>query len=391
MSSVSVAWLSPVGTSLDPEGAAGEGESAVCAELLLRGTERSTSAQMAQRLDALGVQRNSSAAVYHTNLCAVTTAPNTPGMLACMGEMVRTPRMDDDGVASAKALALQAIAAVRDDPQHVCMQNLQRVSMPAPYNRSGLGTAEGVEALTPEGLRRAWRTRCTPVGTVIGIAGAVDHQVAVDALEQALEGWSGTAAEPPGGSPVRGERHFEAMPTSQTHLALSLEAPNALNDDRHAMRLAARILGGGSSSRLFDEVRERRGLCYSVGASYTAGRRAGQVIAYAGSRPERAQETLDCILRELARFEQGVEDDEVERARIGLLSRLVMAEESTGARAMALATDWFTYGHLRTVEESAAALRSVTRERINAFLAERCGASWREGLCRAVVAPTDLQ
>jgi predicted Zn-dependent peptidase len=156
------------------------------------------------------------------------------------------------------------------------------------------------------------------------------------------------------------------------------------------MRLAARVLGGGSSSRLFDEVRERRGLCYSVGGSYSAGRDLGRVTIYAGSRPERAQETLDCILRELERLERGIDADELERARIGILSRLVMSEESTSARAMALASDWFTYGRLRTLDELTSDLRGVTIEQVNALIARRCSASWREGLCRAIVAPADL-
>ena len=390
MSSVSVAWLSPVGTAGDPDGAAGEGESAMCAELLLRGTERSSSEELARRLDVLGVQRNASAAVHHVNLSAVTTGPNVTGMLACLAEMVRSPRMDPEGVEQAKSLGLQAIAAVRDEPQQLCMQHLQRISMPEPFNRSGLGTPEGIQALTADGLRAAWHRRCTPVGTLIGIAGDVDHDAACAVLDRALSGWTGSSTTMVPGASPRSIRHIEVMPTSQTHMALSLDAPNARDDDRHAMRLAARVLGGGSSSRLFDEVRERRGLCYSVGGSYSAGRDLGRVTIYAGSRPERAQETLDCILRELERLERGIDADELERARIGILSRLVMSEESTSARAMALASDWFTYGRLRTLDELTSDLRGVTIEQVNALIARRCSASWREGLCRAIVAPADL-
>jgi predicted Zn-dependent peptidase len=390
MSSVSVAWLSPVGTAGDPAGAAGEGESALCAEVLLRGTERSTSEELAHRLDVLGVQRNATASVHHVNLAAVTTGPNAQGMLECLGEMIRSPRMDPEGVEQAKALGLQAIAAVRDEPQQLCMQHLQRISMPEPFNRSGLGTTEGIQALTAEGLKAAWHRRCTPGGTIIGLAGDVDHDAACGVLDRALAGWSGSSTTlVPGASP-RSTRHLEVMPTAQTHLALSLDAPSARDDDRHAMRIAARVLGGGSSSRLFDEVRERRGLCYSVGASYSGGRDLGRVTIYAGSRPERAQETLECILRELERFERGIDADELERARTGILSRLVMSEESTGARAMALASDWFTYGRLRTLDELTADLRGVNLEAVNALLSRRCGTTWREGLCRAIVAPADL-
>ncbi|MBM4051422.1 MAG: insulinase family protein [Planctomycetes bacterium] len=390
MSSVSVAWLSPVGTSGDPDGAAGEGESAMCAEMLLRGTERSTSEELARRLDVLGVQRNTAASMHHVNLSAVTTGPKANDMLACLGEMVRSPRMDPDGVEQAKALGLQAIAAIRDEPQQLCTQHLLRISMPAPFNRSGLGTPEGIRALTADGLHAAWHRRCTPGGTLIGLAGDVDHDAACAVLDQALAGWAGSSTTMVPGQSPRSTRHIEVMPTSQTHMALSLDAPSARDEDRHAMRLATRVLGGGSSSRLFDEVRERRGLCYSVGSSYSGGRDLGRVMIYAGSRSERAQETLDCILRELERLERGIDAEELERARTGILSRMVMSEESTSARAMALASDWFTYGRLRSLDELTSDLRGVSLDQVNALLARRCGASWRDGLCRSIVAPTDL-
>ncbi len=390
MASVSAAWLTPVGSSGDPEGAAGEGESAMCAELLLRGTINSTSQELANRLDVLGVQRNASAGMHHVNLAAVTTRQFARDMLVCLAEMVRHPRMDDEGVEHARALGLQAIAAVADDPQQVCMQALSRVSMPAPFNRSGLGTPEGLAALTAQGLRQAWTRRGVPGGSIIGIAGAINHNEACDALEHALHGWTGTAPSLHIHDAIKGARHFERKPTSQAHLALSLSAPNGRSEHRHAMRIAARVLGGGSSSRLFDEVRERRGLCYSVGAAYSAGRDLGRLTIYAGSRPDRAQETLDCIQRELERFAKGIERDECERARIGMLSKLMMSEESTGARAMALASDWFTFGHTRSTDVVARDLSGVTLDQVNQLVALSCGAAWRDDACRSVVAPDDL-
>jgi predicted Zn-dependent peptidase len=111
------------------------------------------------------------------------------------------------------------------------------------------------------------------------------------------------------------------------------------------------VLSGGMSSRLFTHVREERGLCYSVWATYQTFKDRASVIAYAGTTAERAQETLDVTLRELKRLREGVSDDELDRVRAGLKSSLIMAEESTSSRAGSLASDWYYLGRVRSTEE----------------------------------------
>jgi predicted Zn-dependent peptidase len=122
------------------------------------------------------------------------------------------------------------------------------------------------------------------------------------------------------------------------------------------------------SGRLFTEVREKRGLCYSVGASYSSVRDFACVFGYAGTSNDRAQATLDCFIAELERLSDGVTAAELDRAKIGLKSNTIMQEESTSARSGAMAHDWFVRGRIRTLDEIAKAIDSGTVDQVNAYL-----------------------
>src|SRR5439155_24203693 len=124
------------------------------------------------------------------------------------------------------------------------------------------------------------------------------------------------------------------------------------------------VLSGGMGARLFTEVREKRGLCYSVWASYQTFKDRACILCYAGTTNERAQETLDVTLGELQRLVAGVSEEEVERVRAGLKSSVIMQEESTSARAGALASDWYYLGRVRTLDEIQDAVQALTPAKI---------------------------
>jgi predicted Zn-dependent peptidase len=136
-------------------------------------------------------------------------------------------------------------------------------------------------------------------------------------------------------------------------------------------RLAVGVLSGGTSGRLFTEVRQKRALCYSVGASYRGGKEHGMVSLYAGTTPERAQETVDVCLAEIHRLREGATASELDRAANRLKAHLVMAGESTAARAAAIASDQFRIGRPRSLQEFAAAVDAVTLDALNDYLARR--------------------
>ena len=141
--------------------------------------------------------------------------------------------------------------------------------------------------------------------------------------------------------------------------------------DYYAAMGAVNVLSGGMSSRLFTEIREKEGLCYAVWATYQTFKDRASVICYAGSRNERAQRTLDLMLRELRRLTEGVEKEEVERVRAGLKSSLIMQQESTASRALSLASDWYFLGRVRSFDEIQSAIDGLTPERIVEHL-RRC-------------------
>ena len=132
--------------------------------------------------------------------------------------------------------------------------------------------------------------------------------------------------------------------------------------------VAVNVLSGGMSARLFTEVREKRGLCYAVWASYQTFKDRACIVCYAGTTNERAQETFDVTIGELHRLQKGIEDEEVERVQAGLKSSLIMQEESTSARAATLASDWYFLGRVRTFDEIQIAINGLTPNKILGYL-----------------------
>jgi predicted Zn-dependent peptidase len=169
-----------------------------------------------------------------------------------------------------------------------------------------------------------------------------------------------------------GNYHFEKSRSEQTHIGIAWPSVSQTHADYYTARVASEILGGGTSGRLFTEVREKRGLCYNVGSGYGAVKGQGNVMAYAGTSNERAQQTLDCLMAEIHRLdESGVTDEEVSRAKVGLAANTVMQEESTSSRAASLAHDYFFHGRIRTLAEIKQGITAVTAAGVNRYLRRR--------------------
>jgi predicted Zn-dependent peptidase len=295
--------------------------------------------------------------------------------------------LDADALESVRAIALQALNGLEDEPQHLAGVRLREFAMPAPFNRSGYGTVAGLQSLTQDRIRASWSRRARPGGTVIGMAGDIEPERARDMMERLLEGWSGSTEDPIETRPALRGSHLVQLDTQQTHLAIGFDAPPDRDADAHAHRVAIRILGGASSSRLFTEVREKRGLCYSVGASSALGRDRGLVQVYAGSTHERAPRTLECIMTELERFEQGITADEFRDALVGAKAGLIMSGESSSARAATIASQLWRLGEAMDLAQSAAEFDRLTLAGVNEYIARDMGAAWRAGRTQVTVAP----
>jgi predicted Zn-dependent peptidase len=369
VASVAMNWVVPVGSATDPDD--GDGQAALLSELILRGAGGRSSREHSDALDRLGVQRSVDVHTYHMRLEAIMVGNRLAEALPLLVDVIRAPALPADALEPVRSLSVQALESLDDEPQQLAMLRLRERHQPPPLNRHGYGQKDVLELATLDELREAWARRCRPVGSILGVAGAVNpHALAVQ-LNELLKGWAGTGPQvAPTAAPRRGYLHME-QPTAQVHIALAFDAPHEAHESSMIERLAIGVLSGSTSGRLFTEVRQKRSLCYSVGASYRAGRDMGMVSLYAGTTPQRAQETLDVCQQEILRLKAGVTLPEFNRAVVGLKSHQIMQGESTAARAAALVYDQFRLGRARTLEEVAAIVDSITIEQLNDYIAAR--------------------
>lgn len=370
--SCALTWLIPAGAGHDPDDRLGL--SAVWSELLLRGAGDLNSRAHADACDAIGMSRSAESGPLFLRISATLLGDRLLDGLPLIADMILRPRFDPDSLDPARDLALMAIESLKDEPQERCSLLARSRHHRAPLNRSILGTAEGLGAITQADVVSEWTARAVPNGSMLGIAGAVDPDRTIDALERLLAGWSGARPEPTlGPIPSRGYAH-EPDDSSQVQILLLTDGPADAHEDSLRQRVVANVLSGGMSGRLFTEVREKRGLCYSVSASYGADKRHGTIVAYVGTTPERAQESLDVLSAEMDRIatpDAAVTPDEYRRAIVGMKSSVVFSGESTGARAAAIVSDYYRRGRARTLTEIAAEIDRLTLPEVNAYLARR--------------------
>jgi len=370
--SAAMSWLVPAGTAHEPEGA--QGLASMHAELLARGAGKLDSKSQADAYDALGISRGFSPQTLQMGFSSVMTGAKLPDALPLFVENIRGARMSAESFEPARALCVQAVQSLEDDPGDRVLVTAKGAHAPSPINRSSIGTLEGLGSLDAESVASAWRDRAVPGGSIIAFAGDVDGDAVAKQLDSLFKGWQGEGpAVEIGGDATHGY-HFERDETNQVHIALMHDSPAETSEHAFCERLVSSVLSGGMSSRLFTEVREKRSLCYSVYASYSAEAEYGRTVSYVGTTPERAQESLDVLVGELERIntpEGAITQQEFDRAAIGMKSRLVMSGESTGARAGAIAADWRRLGRARSLEDLTAEIDALTLERVNAYLSTR--------------------
>ena len=348
------------------------GISSVCAELLLRGSTSRTSQQQADDFDLAGAVRDASPSLRSTSVSMTTLDDRFEESLALVADMTLNPAMSDDSFEASRQMAQHALASLADDPQQRAVLAARTRHLPDPYNRNTYGTEASLESLTADRARAWWNQHAKPSESVLSIAGAIDPARAIKQINTHFGNWSGTGVAPViADSAPRGYAH-EEDDTNQVQVIIVNDAPPAGSDEEMKELLAVSVLSGGMSGRLFTEVREKRGLCYSVSASYRAEKEHGLVTSYVGTTPERAQESLDVLYQQLGAMQAGdVTQEEFHRARIGLKSRVIFSGESTGARAGALIADLVKRGSPRTLAQITAQIDAVTLDDLNSYLRTR--------------------
>ena len=370
--SAGLCWLIPAGAVHDPSDRLGM--AAVHREMLLRGAGDLDSRGHADAMDRVGAGRSTGVSTFHLSLASSFVGSRTSEVLPLLADMVTKPRLDEESLEPAASLAVQEIESLADDPQRRAVLAARALHYPQAVGRSGLGTKAGIESLTHDEVVQGWGARAQPGESILALAGDIDPSAVTDQLEHLLKDWTGESTSFDEGKPgARGYDHI-SDDANQVQIILLQDAPPETDENSTLERVVISVLSGGMASRLFTEVREKRGLCYSVSASYAAERTFGRVLAYVGTTPERAQESLDVLVAELQRIgtpKGAITQDEFDRAIIGLKSSLVFSGESTGARAVSLARDQFRLGRGRTLDELAQNLDRVTLSQVNDYAQTR--------------------
>jgi predicted Zn-dependent peptidase len=397
--SVALGFWIGTGSSLERDEQAGI--SHLLEHMLFRGTSRYGSAEIDEIFDAMGAELNAGTDKEATSVYTRVLDRNLERAFDVIADMVWRPRFGE--LEAEREVVLEEIAMYEDDPQDRVFDVLgEAVFGSHPLGRAVIGRAEVVGAVTREQLRAFHGERYTPAQVVISAAGSVEHDALVE-LARAAEHRDGeqperTAAESAGqaaesAGPPPGEPHFERRvrflrkDTEQYHVCLGGRGISRHDERRFALRVLDTMLGGGASSRIFQEVRERRGLAYSVFSFSSAYTAAGEVGLYVGTRPENLEEALAVIAAELERFvREPPQEAELARSRENAKGRLVLSLESTAARMNRLGGSVLAELPILSVEEIIARIDAVTVEDVRALAQELFGAA---GLSVAAIGPDE--
>lgn len=368
LESAAFTFLVPAGCVHDPPDRSGL--SSFTCEMALRGAGARDNRRFVLDLDNLGVERHESVSAAHAGFSGATLAENLPDALNIYADMLRRAILPADQLEASRLMMLQELRAVEDEPAQKVMIELRRRHYPEPWGRPAQGEQQALQSVTLDDVRPYFQQRYRPNGTILGVAGRFDWQRLKDTVRNLLGDWE--PGPPPRIVEQPSGRKYEHLGYDSTQTQIGIAYPSVpYRDSRYFQAWGAvGVLSGGSSARLFTEVRERRGLCYSVHASYSTLRDRGGVFCYAGTTADRAQETLDVILGELRRLAEGIEEDELDRLKARIKSTLIMQQESSSARSSAIARDWYHLGRARTLDELEQLVDELSSESINAYLAE---------------------
>ena len=248
------------------------------------------------------MERGESVGVSQVSFGGATIAENLPAALSIYSDVLRVAGLPADQLEAGKMVCLQEIRAIEDDPSHKLMIELRRAHYPDPWGRPSYGTEATLATIEIDHVRDYYQRFYRPNGAILGVAGNVDWEATRDWIGELLSDWPADARNTPGETPG-GERSTHIrMDSSQTQIGIAFPSIPYRHPDYFQAWGAVGVLSGGMSSRLFTEVREKRGLCYSVYASLHTLRDRAAVLCYAGTTAERAQETLDVTCGELVRL-----------------------------------------------------------------------------------------
>jgi len=335
--------------------------------MLFQGTKEKDARALNEAFESLGARKGASTGLETAQVWAQIVNTKFDDTLALMSELLLTSTFPKDELEQMRNIVLQEIHRRDDEPMSRIFELVRaNFYQGTALARPLLGSSESVKALQRYDLRQFWRARYQPNNMLFAIAGKFDWEHVVKRVEELFGGWQGEATPSPEQRPTPTARvALEHQEGKQEHIALMVPFAHYTDPDYYPALVVSEVLGGNMASRLFVEVREKRGLVYSVSASPTSNKHIGALRVYAGTTPEQAHECLEVIVNELRKMEQeGITADELERAKVQLKSENVMRGEGSGARMGAIARSWWFERKVHPIQEVKEAIDAVTQERI---------------------------
>jgi predicted Zn-dependent peptidase len=343
--------------------------------LLFKGTERHSAIEISELFDGMGAATNAATSKESTHLHARLLDEHTDEAFRLLSEMLIAPSLPTEEVDSEREVVLEEIAMYEDEPQDRVHDVLARaVHGDHPLGRRVLGKAEVIGSIPVPDIARYHRARYTGANIVVAAAGHLDHEEIVELARLHL----GAPAGERNGLPAAGETNgstprfmFQPKDTEQYHICFGGPGIARADERRFALGVLDAIFGGSTSSRLFREVREKRGLAYAVGSYVEQYTDTGMVAMYLGTRSDNVREACEIIGRELGSLrDEGVTADELARAKEHLKGRMVLSLEATTTRMARLARSILFDVPLLSLDEMLERVDQVTEEDVAALAAE---------------------
>jgi predicted Zn-dependent peptidase len=360
--------------------------------LLFKGTRTRSAIDISRTIDRLGGDINAYTSKEYTSFYCRLPARNAATGIDVLSDVLTAPALRDDDVESERQVILEELAMDDDSPEDVAHREFASILFgDHPLGRETAGDRATVRAMRPGPIRDFFVSHYRSANTVVSVAGAVDPDEVIAGVERAFATMPGgdgrVQRDAPAGTHPEHRRIEIDDDTEQVHLVLGGRSIARQDPDREALDVANHVLGGGLSSRLFDEIRERRGLAYSVFSSVAAFADTGSWSVYAGTLPDRADEVGQLVAEELGRLvADGISDEELEIAKGYLAGAYELGLEDSGARMSRLGGQLTVLGRVRPIEEQLDAWGSVTQTDVRRIL-RRVYAAVPVGVALGPIAP----
>lgn len=374
-----------VNTGARHEKARQHGVSHMLEHMAFKGTERRSALAIAEEIETVGGHLNAHTTHETTAYYARVLKEDLPLAVDILADILQNSVFDPQEVERERGVIISEIGQAHDTPDDVVFDDLLEAAYPGqPLGRSILGTVDTVSGFGRDDLNGYMNERYLAQGMVLAAAGGVDHKELVKLAERrfAAVPWRPVTHAPCAvfkGGEVRKERDLE-----QAHLAIAFEGPTYQDPDYYTAQVFSGVLGGGMSSRLFQEVRERRGLCYSVFAFSWSFADTGVFGIYAGTAPDDVAELMPVLSGELGRIGIDASEDEVARSRAQIKAGLLMGLESSSSRAEQIARQYMIHGRVLPVDELIAKVDEVDAGAVRRY-AERLAKG--PGLALSAIGP----